>query len=76
MMNTYPKYLLNKVSTGGAGNVNLSAVRIEEGCTYGGIQNGPNRVDIRPEEEELANLSHDFCETKRRGHCDISLVPI
>jgi len=49
------------------GNLQVTPGRAVEGLEirigpkyFGGIQNGTNRVEIRPEEEELANLPHDF----------------
>jgi len=48
-------------------NLQVTPGRVIEGMEIrvrpkylGGIQNGANRIEIRPEEEELTNLPHDF----------------
>ena len=67
-----PKQGFNGEPDGKRKSVSGRIERTRKGYTYGRVQNGANRVEIRPEEEELTNLPHDFCKTK--GDDDISLA--
>ena len=57
---TYPEHLLLDMDEEEAGVSSESAFGTRDTRTYGRVEHGADGVDVRAEEEELADLLHDL----------------